>query len=102
MVDEILKLWDAYNFCAELPENLPDEIAYKVLVDHFDKPVEWVSEGTLHIEFCDYDPERCPFPKNFVRVKILITKVMTKPSTLPASVGFRKIMNCHFKSKHTK
>lgn len=69
MVDEILKLWDAYNFYAELPENLPDEIAYKVLVDHFDKPVEWVSEGTLHIEFCDYDPERCPFPEEFCKCK---------------------------------
>ncbi|RLD60027.1 MAG: hypothetical protein DRJ01_10395 [Bacteroidetes bacterium] len=62
MVGEILKLWNAYNFDAVLPENLPDDIAYKVLVDNFDKPVEWISEGTVGIEFCDYDEDNCPFP----------------------------------------
>ena len=62
MVAEILKLWNAYNFDAVLPENLPYDIAYKVLVDNFGKPVEWISEGTVGIEFCDYDEGNCPFP----------------------------------------
>ena len=65
MVKEILKLWNAFNFEADLPEGLPAGIAYKVLVDHFDKPVIWVSEGSVHIEFCDYEPEHCPFPEEF-------------------------------------
>ena len=65
MVDEILKLWEAYHFDAALPDDLPPNVAYKVLTDYFDKPVAWVSEGTVHIEFCDYDPEHCPFPKEF-------------------------------------
>lgn len=69
MVDEILKLWHAYNFDAVLPEDLPVDIAYKVLVDYFDKPVAWISEGTVGIEFCDYDPENCPFPEEYCMCK---------------------------------
>jgi hypothetical protein len=65
MVDEIIKLWAAYNFYASLPENLPDRIAYKVLVDQFDKPVAWVSTGSHYIEFCDYEPDNCPFPEEY-------------------------------------
>lgn len=69
MVDEILKLWEAYNFYADLPANLPARIAYKVLVDSFDKPVSWISEGRTHIEFCDYEPDNCPFPDVFCMCK---------------------------------
>jgi hypothetical protein len=69
MVDEIQKLWAAYNFYADLPENLPARITYKLLVDYFDKPVAWISEGMLHIEFCDYEPEKCPFPEEFCKCK---------------------------------
>lgn len=62
MVDEILKLWNAFNFDAVLPEGVPDKLAYKALVNNFDQPVVWVSEGTCGIEFCDYDEDNCPFP----------------------------------------
>ncbi len=65
MADEILKLWAAYNFEATLPDNLPPEIAYTTLVNYFDKPVVWVSEGIIGIEFCNYEPENCPFPKEY-------------------------------------
>ena len=69
MVEEIIKLWHAYNFDAVLPENLPTQIAYKVLVDYFDKPVAWISEGTINIEFCDYETENCPFPEEYCMCK---------------------------------
>lgn len=69
MVDEILKLWAAYNFEATLPDNLPPEIAYTTLINYFEKPVVWVSEGIIGIEFCDYDPENCPFPTEFCMCK---------------------------------
>ncbi len=69
MVEEIIKLWQAYNFSAVLPEYLPVGIAYKVLVDYFNKPVEWISKGIIDIEFCDYDPENCPFPDEYCMCK---------------------------------
>jgi hypothetical protein len=65
LLKEILNLWSAFNFDPVLPKNLPAEIAYKLLVDYFDKPVVWVSEGTIMIEFCNYDSENCPFPQEY-------------------------------------
>jgi hypothetical protein len=65
MVEEMLRLWDAYHFYPNLPENLPAKITYKVLVDFLDKPIAWVSEGEGFVELCDYDPDTCPFPKEF-------------------------------------
>lgn len=65
MVKELLRLWEAYHFYPNLPENLPAKYAYKVLVDFMDKPIAWVSEGEGFVELCDYDPQTCPFPKEF-------------------------------------
>jgi len=69
MVKEIIKLWHAYNFDPVLPKNLPARIAYQTLVNYFDKPVTWVSEGIIGIEFCEYDPQNCPFPTEYCMCK---------------------------------
>jgi len=71
MVDELLKLWDAWRFEPILPENLPDEIAYKALTGFFDKPVAWVSEGELQLELCDLNPDDCPFTSEYCMCKDL-------------------------------
>ena len=80
MVKEIIQLWNAYNFDAVLPEGVPDELAYKALVNNFDQPVVWVSEGTCGIEFCEYDEDNCPFPGycNLCKEFSEKTKPMTK------------------------
>ncbi|MCH7657615.1 MAG: hypothetical protein IIB05_04785 [Bacteroidetes bacterium] len=69
MVKEIIKFWNAYNFDPVLPKNLPARIAYQTLVNYFDKPVTWVSEGIIGVEFCEYDPENCPFPAEYCMCK---------------------------------
>lgn len=69
LVKEIIKLWHAYNFDPVLPKNLPARIAYQTLVNYFDKPVTWVSEGIIGVEFCEYDPENCPFPAEYCMCK---------------------------------
>jgi len=69
MVKEIIKLWHAYNFDPVLPKNLPACIAYQTLVNYFDKPVTWISEGTIGIEFCEYDTKNCPFPSEYCMCK---------------------------------
>lgn len=71
MVDELLRLWEAYRFYPNLPENLPAKIAYKVLVDFLEKDIAWVSEGEGFVELCDYDPQTCPFPREFCWCKDL-------------------------------
>lgn len=69
MVKEIITLWHAYNFDPVLPKNLPARIAYQTLVSYFDKPVTWVSEGIIGVEFCEYDPKNCPFPSEYCMCK---------------------------------
>lgn len=75
LVQEIIKLWNAYNFDAVLPENLPADIAYTILVNYFDKPVAWVSEGIINIEFCDYEPENCPFTEEYCMCKDFVNDI---------------------------
>jgi len=74
MVAEILRLWEAYHFYADLPEKLPARLAYRILTENFEKPVIWLSEGDVHIEFCDYEPEHCPFPEEFCRCRDIVRK----------------------------
>ncbi|MCK4661769.1 MAG: hypothetical protein KAT68_02800 [Bacteroidales bacterium] len=70
LTDEIEKLWLAYNFYPDFPDNLPAKYKYKVMVDFWDEEVQYISEGQSHIEFCHYEPKNVRFPKNIAGVKI--------------------------------
>lgn len=63
LVDEILKLWLAYHLVPDFPKNLPTLERYKLIRDYFDKELVLISIGEVHIEFCDFEPARCPFPE---------------------------------------
>jgi hypothetical protein len=69
LVEELINLWEAYNFLPELPEDLPVRLKYKLMTGYLDKPVKWVSDGMTHIGFCHYDPDECPFPEAFCKCK---------------------------------
>ncbi len=56
-------LWNAYNLFADLPDNLPSDIRYHLLRENWESPQIFLSHGENHIEFCDYNWEKCPFPK---------------------------------------
>jgi len=72
LVEELINLWEAFNFLPELPGELPVRMKYKFMTGYLDKPVRWVSEGLTHIEFCHYDPDECPFPEEFCMCKNLV------------------------------
>jgi hypothetical protein len=76
IVDAIIDLWRAYNFDPVFPEELPARPAYRALVSYWEKEVQFISEGTMHIEFCSYEPEECPFPKEFCMCKDLPDEYM--------------------------
>ena len=62
LVDGILSLWAAFNFDTCIPEGTPIHLVYKALLDKWENdPVQYVSEGICGLEFCDYEPERCPW-----------------------------------------
>ena len=71
VVDAILSLWRVFNYEADLPQNIPAKYAYTELVKCWKKgyPLLKGSNGTWHIEFCNYDTTQCPWPSKFCSCK---------------------------------
>ena len=62
LTDAILELWGAFNFAADFPDEVPIHLAYTALVKKWrEGMVHYASEGVGHLEFCDYEPSRCPW-----------------------------------------
>jgi hypothetical protein len=62
---EMNQLLKAYCFYAEFPKGLPDLTRYRLLRKKWDAEVVYTGEGFNGLEFCDYEPSRCPFPEEF-------------------------------------
>jgi len=71
ITEAIIKLWSIYNFIPDFPKGLPVEKKYKLLIDFFSEPVSYISKGTSHVEFCDYNTKNCPYPEEFCMCKDL-------------------------------
>lgn len=69
LFDEMKRLLNAYCFFADFPKGLPVEIKYRLLRKKWDDEVVYIGEGMTCFEFCDYEPERCPFPEKFCSCK---------------------------------
>ena len=65
----IIELWFSFNFTAEYPEKLPSRSVYSLLVKEMHNSSIVVSEGMIHIEFCDNDPSQCPFDAEYCSCK---------------------------------
>lgn len=51
----------SWNLDAELPDQLPVNRKYELMVSILDEKVEVIDQGITTIEFCNYDPPSCPF-----------------------------------------
>jgi hypothetical protein len=71
LVGGILELWASFNICADiLNDKIPVKTIYKVLVNYWKtEMVQYISEGTLHLEFCHYDENDCPWGYEFCSCK---------------------------------
>lgn len=70
LVQAILELWASVNLFADLPDGLPLSLAYPQLVRLWgSEPVSVVREGMVHLEFCEYETENCPWPEAYCRCK---------------------------------
>ncbi len=70
MATEFEQLWAAYSFFPDFPEGLPAKHRYELMRDYLDHPTQhWPGGWQHHFEFCDYDPEHCPFGIEFCRCK---------------------------------
>lgn len=59
---ELELLLKAFNFYPDFPHTLPEHFRYKILRTHWDEEHIYMRKGQSHLEFCEYDPSRCPFP----------------------------------------
>lgn len=69
IASEILELWEAFNIEAVYPQNFPLDKLYPMLVEKFKKPFMYFPMGTTGIEFCNYDPDECPFGDDYCTCK---------------------------------
>lgn len=70
MASEFEKLWAAWSFYPDFPDGLPAKRRYELMRDYLDHPTQhWPGGWQHHFEFCDYEPENCPFGKEFCRCK---------------------------------
>lgn len=68
--DAILDLWAAFNIAADVPDDVPTHLIYKALKNYWTmETVQYVSEGIIHIEFCGYIPEECPWGSDYCSCK---------------------------------
>jgi len=69
--EELLASW---NIHAHLPDKIPVEMAYKVLVDLLDEKITIVTTGFIGWEFCDYEPDSCVF-KEYCTCKVMFEEM---------------------------
>jgi hypothetical protein len=70
LTDAILQLWAAFNILADFPDVVPLRTLYTVLLKRWtEETTQYVSEGHIHLEFCDYEPERCPWGNDYCTCK---------------------------------
>ncbi len=62
IVKELVKMLNSWNFYPDFPEKVPDEMKYRALISVWNSEQTYMRSGRMHIEFCDYDPDKCPFP----------------------------------------
>ncbi len=62
LLREMVDLLHAWNFHPEFPDHLPNEIRYDALRGIWDSRQPLMNDGIVHLEFCNYDPDDCPFP----------------------------------------
>lgn len=69
LVEGILELWASFNIAADLQE-APIDLIYKVLINFWKtETVQYISEGTTHVEFCHYDVNDCQWGNEYCGCK---------------------------------
>ncbi|MCF8366399.1 MAG: hypothetical protein K9H16_11495 [Bacteroidales bacterium] len=62
IVPELVNLLQAYNFFPEYPPAVPPGMIYRAIYNIWEDEFVRMSFGSVHIDFCDYEEENCPFP----------------------------------------
>ena len=71
LLKAILELWAAWHIFAELiPKQVPVGTVYQVVTDYWhNESINYISEGSTHLEFCSYQPLDCPWKLEYCTCK---------------------------------
>ena len=72
---EMERLLKAYHFVPDFPEGLPDTLKYQLLRECWDDDQVAIGAGEVHMEFCEYEPETCPFPEQYCECKVIQAEI---------------------------
>ena len=62
LATELEKLLEYFHFKLDFPLNYPDHLRYSFIRKFWSEEQVAVTFGTIHIEFCEYNEDACPFP----------------------------------------
>jgi hypothetical protein len=63
------QLLDTYNIDTNLPNKLPIKLKYDLVRNELTEEVFASKFGFIHLEYCDYNEETCPFGKKYCDCK---------------------------------
>ena len=63
LANKMENLLSNFFFVLEFPEGVPGTIRYKLLRERWNCKVVTANVGRIHLEFCNYEQENCPFPE---------------------------------------
>lgn len=74
----IVSLWQSFNIYLHIPDKrIPARTIYQVLLNYWsDEPTQYVSQGMLHLDLCEYEPETCIWGVDYCTCKELIVDEM--------------------------
>ncbi len=65
VIEAIIELWEAHRIDANMPESIPPEIMYNVIINQWSEPFAYVQEGFMSLDFCNYRHGQCPFGNEY-------------------------------------
>lgn len=62
LAEKLEELLEHFHFKLDFPDNYPAHLRYPFIRELWSEEQVAVTDGTIHIEFCEYDEDHCPFP----------------------------------------
>ena len=63
IIDAMFELWAVFNLYPEIPEGIPLDLLYTVVVNELDEYHDYIPEEKTEIDFCSYNCELCQLGK---------------------------------------
>ena len=62
LAEKLQELLSYHHYILDFPESLPSHLKYPHIYSFWKEKHLPMKHGFFHVEFCEYDPENCPFP----------------------------------------